>query len=237
MGLSLSAKTVGPPHNTFEWYLHSSGGTLAAGFPVSLGNGDETPLFLDADGIGTRNAGGFKSMFRTAATADREINLPDGDVTLYPELLALLGADAANSTTSAAAVADFSVPLEAGGLYEFEMLLLFKSAATGTSPRFSVEGPAETSWVYYDVITPPASSGVTSLSGNGTQAMAAWGTDFANSTTMPAANTPVLFRVKGMALMSGSAPVLPVSLEIWSEVGASAITLMANSLMRFRKLN
>jgi hypothetical protein len=225
MGLSLATKSVGLPDESFKWYLHNSGEALATGFPVCLGDGTETPLWLDEDGVGFRNSGGFTTSFRCEdATADQElvIHYTAGAGKLYPEIIAVLAADLANSTVTAAAVTGFTAAVVANGLYEFEMLLVFKSALTTTSPRFRVTGPsAQTTWVTYRV---EAASNVATA-------------DFIPTSGPPTADTPYVYRVKGMAKFSGSTPATPIGLDIWSEVATSEIRLMAGSVMKLRKLN
>lgn len=238
---SLTGNTSGPPDNAYTWLFQSGGVSLASGITVGLGDGTETKLYLDSNGVGFKNAGGFVTSLRctdgtAAQTLDFHYTASTGKV--YPQLIAVLAAGNTNSTTTAAAVSSFSTTLAASGLYEFEMILIFESAATTTSPRFSIEGPsAQTTWVAYEIITPPNVATITNPGTSGSQAMSAWGTDFVNVTNMPAASTPAMMRVKGMCLMSGTTPASAVSLEIWSEVAASAITLKAGSMMRFRKLN
>lgn len=239
---SLASKSVGSPDNAYQWLFQSGGVSLATGITVGLGDGTETKLFLDTNGVGFKNAGGFTTNFRcTNATAahNLEFHFTNGAGKVYPDIIALLAADNANSTVTPAAVSGFSVTLAASGLYEFEMILLMETATTTVSPRFSIEGPtAQTTWVSYEILTPlAAGTAITNPGTAGSQVMNAWGTDFVNVTNMPAAATTSLFKVKGMVLISGTAPAVPVSVEIWSETAATAITLKANSMMRFRKLN
>ncbi|MEI6654057.1 MAG: hypothetical protein WCP45_04760 [Verrucomicrobiota bacterium] len=229
MSLSLATKTVGPPDNSYTWYLHSSGVALATGFSVSLGDGTATKLWIDSNGIGFLNAGGYTTSFRCpGATANQTLTFHYAPGEVYPELVAVLAADSVNSTTTAATVAAFSVTLEASALYEFELVLVFKSAATTTSPRFTLNGPtAQTDFVTYEVL------------GNGaTNAQyTAWGTAGTNTVNAPGIATAYACRLRGICKTTSSTPASAVSLDIFSEVGASAITLCIGSYMRFRKLN
>lgn len=76
MATNLGPFAPGTPDNTFEWLLHSSGGTLSPGFQVGLGDGTNTGLWLDDQGIGIKNPFGL-TRIRTLATDDRSIDIPD----------------------------------------------------------------------------------------------------------------------------------------------------------------
>jgi len=228
MGQSLSAKTVGPPDNAFSWYMHSGGGTLATGYTMTLGNGDDTLLWLDSAGIGVKNAGGFVSKLRTAATATQIATLTNASGEVFVDLVSRLASDATNSTVTAAAVASFGVNLEASTTYEFELLLILESVLTTTSPRWTLTGPtSETTFVYYEVMGAGATN---------TQ-YTAWGTAGANVVNAPANNTPYHVKVRGVVKTTATTPATAVGLSIFSEVAASQITLKAESMMTFRKIS
>jgi hypothetical protein len=227
--ISLASKSVGPPDNSFQWYLQCGGISLATGFNVGLGSGTETLLWLDANGIGFTNAAGFHTSFRCDATAHQTLSFhyTAGTGKVYPELMAVLAADASNSTVTPATVGSFSITLAASSVYEFEGVLVFTSAATGTGARFTVQGPsAQTDWVSYEAFT-PASTGTL---------ISAWGTAFSPGAA-PVANTPYACPVRGICKTNGNTPAVAVTLDIFSEIGGSAITLKAGSFLKFRKIN
>jgi hypothetical protein len=227
MGQSLSGKTLGPPDNAFQWYLHSGGSSLAAGYTATLGNGDDTPLWLDSAGIGTKNVGGFVTKIRSAATADRIATFTDAEGEVFVDLVSRLAADATNSTVTPAAVADFGVNLAASSIYEFEIDLILESVITTTSPRWTLTGPtSETTYVYYEN---------TGAAATATQ-FTAWGTAGANAVNAPANNTPYLVKIRGVVKTTSTTPATPVGISIFSEVASSQITLKAGSIMMFRKI-
>ncbi len=230
MATSLSGKSIGNPDNAFIWYLNSGGNAtntgaaaLASGFQVALGDGAETPLWIDSAGIGVRSSGGFVSKIASAATAPRTVTIADSPGTLYPAISATLAADVSNSTVTPATVASFSVALGPSATYDFELLLIFSCAASTTSPRMTVIGPAEIVYVSYELTTNDGS----------TATATAFGTTFANSTNPPAANAPYALRIRGVCKTTSTTPVLPVQVQIYSEVAASSITLKAGSCIRF----
>jgi hypothetical protein len=59
----------------------------------------------------------------------------------------------------------------------------------------------------------------------------------ANAVNAPGVDTPYRIRVTGVCKTTGTLPASTVNLNFFSEVGASAVTLLAGSEMRFRKLN
>lgn len=235
--LSLSTKSVGAPDNAYQWYLHSSGQTLASGLQVALGDGTGTGLFIGTFTIGVCGQYGT-SVLGTNATSTRPVNLANGTGNLFPALTATLATDTSNSTVTLTTVSGFAVTLEASATYEFELFLVFKSAATTTSPQFRINGPtSQTNYVWFEITGPPT---VTTLATSLTRASlqgTAWGVSYLNATDLPAANTPMLFRVRGICSTTSTTPAANVTLDIASEVASSAITLLAGSTMLFRKLN
>lgn len=224
--LSLASKSVGSPDNSYQWYLHSSGAAIATGLQIALGDGSATGLWIGETTIGVVGAAG-KTTIATLSTGTRAVVMADAAGTLWPALDDS-AAETANSTTTAATVANFSVTLEASALYEFELILIFKSAAVATSPRWTLNGPtAQTEFVYYEVTGPGATN---------TQ-YTAWGTAGANAVNAPGINTPYAVYIRGVCKTTATTPASAVTLDIFSEVGASAITLLGGSPMRFRKIN
>lgn len=240
MAINLAYKTVGAPDNAFAWYLHTSGGTLAGGVTVGMGDGTDTPLFMDTDGIGWRTATGFLNRLRCAATANQDIvfHYTAGQGRVFPELVAVLANDASNSTVTASAVPSFGVSLAASTVYEFELILLFRTALAATAPRFRLNGPSgQTAVIAYRIQSAATTAALTNPGTETTQMMTAWGSDFLPTASLPVADVVYPYFVKGIIRTTGTAPTQAVGLEIWSETAASAITLAAGSVMKFRKLN
>jgi hypothetical protein len=238
---SLASLTIAA---AFARYLQNAGTSLATGFLVEFGDGTQTGLWLDSDGIGFKN-NGYVTSFRCAAAAAQTLtfNYTASKGMVYPELVAVLATSATNSTTTPAAVtatdANFKIAKESlavSSVYEFEMTLLFGTAATTTAPQFTITGPSETTLVSYMVQSPPNVATIGSIQTCLGQAFTAFGSAFANNNNMPSTTGYFPFRVRGIMKTSSSAATSDISVSITSEVGSSAITLAAGSVMRFRKL-
>lgn len=212
MATSLSGKSIGAPDNAFAWYLQSGGGSLATGFAVALGNGVETPLWLDEDGIGEIDPAGFVRRTREKVVAT----------------------DQNNSTVTAAAVSALEHALEASALYEFEAVLLCKSAATTTGVQVRVTGPAaQTDYVCYDIHQPTTTTLVTTNTRR--QYFTAFDQNMANADA-PAANEVFPVRIRGILKTTATAPAAPLGISFQSEVAASAVTIAAGSILRLKRI-
>ena len=240
MATALTLKLVGAPDNSFQWYLHSGGVALSTGFPVALGDGTETKLWLDGDGVGFINAGGFNTSFRCSATAHQTLTFhyTAGAGKVHPELIAVLAANATSTSVTPATVASFSTTLAASTVYEFEMILLMGSAATTVSPRITINGPSsQVDTLWFEITGPPT---VTTLLTNGgtraSQQFTAFGSQFTNATDLPATGTPYAFRVKGILKTTGVAPAVPVTIDLASETAGTQVTLYAASMQRFKPI-
>lgn len=233
---SLSAVTIGAPDNAFRWYFQSGGASLSSGITVGLGDGTETKLYLDANGVGFKNAGGFTTSFRCpAATAAQTLTFhyTAGSGEVYPDAVALAANNSSTLTTTPTTVSGFSVTLAAGGIYEFEATLLFNTSNVGTFPRFTLNGPTS-DLVWYEVQGPP--SVTTLLTTTGTrpvQQFTSWASAFSNATALPATGTAYAFRVRGTCRTTASGAV---SVDAFASA-ASAVVFLAGSHMRFRKIN
>lgn len=240
MAIALTNKTVGSPDNSFQWYLHSGGIALSTGFPAALGDGTETKLWLDGDGVGFLNAGGYHTSFRCSATAHQTLTFhytaSAGKV--YPEVIAVLAATATSTSVTPATVASFEATLAASTVYEFEMILLMGTATTTVSPRITINGPtSQTEVVWFEIIGPPT---VTTILTNGgtrpSQQFTAWGSAFTNATDLPGTSTAYAFRVKGICKTTGTTPAVPVTVDLASETAGTQVSLYAASMMRFKPI-
>jgi hypothetical protein len=212
MATSLSGKSIGAPDNAFAWYLQSGGGTLAAGFPVALGNGTETPLWIDENGIG-------------------EV-APTGFIRRITEKV--LATDVSNSTVTAAAVSALEIALVASAVYDFEALLLCKSAATTTGVQVRVTGPsAQTDFVCYDMTQVITNTLLTTNTRR--QYFTAFDQNMANLDA-PAATSLFPVFVRGVIKTTASAPATPLGISFQSEVAASAVTIAAGSILRIKRI-
>jgi hypothetical protein len=226
---------VASPFNEGAPFVLNSGGvTLATGFRVCMGDGTASPLFISTTGIGVVNGSNFRTVMTTLATANRQVNLRDADGDIQPEITAVLAADATNSTVTPTAVSGFEVPVAAGSTYDFEILCIVQSAATTTGVRLMLDGPtAQTSFVSYEI--EHATGTTLTVSNQRRQLLSAFGTEILQLDS-PVAATPFIQRIRGVLKTTGSTPAVPVSLKLSSEVAASTVTLMAGSVMRFRKI-
>ena len=235
MGQSLEFKNLGGFGGVYPWLIHSGGETLAGGMIVQLGNGVETPLFMDADGIGSRNGAG--NLLRVIQPNHGE----DVSVTcqrtgsLYPASRVLLSADVNSTSVTPTAVSGMSVALAQSGLYEIEGSFMVTSAATATGVQLGLSGPSgQTDWVWleWSMIT-----GTTLATNNiRRQQNTAWGVIMANLDS-PISGTPYEIYLRGRCKISGSIPATTAQLTLNTEVAASQVTLKAGSYLDFRRLN
>lgn len=236
--ISLSGKTIGSPDNAYAWYLQCGGIALSTGFHVGLGDGTETKLWLDSDGVGFSNAAGFTTSFRcedAAADQDLTFHYTAGAGKVYPQIVAVLAADATSSSTTPATVASFSATLAASTVYDFEMILLVSTATTTVSPRLTINGPtAQTAVGWFEIEGPVSvSTIIASVPTRSYQQFAAWGTQWANATDLPATGTPLAVRVRGVCKTTGTTPASAVEIGLASETGGTQVTLHAASMMIF----
>lgn len=238
---SLASLTVSA---AFARYLQNGGNTLSSGFLVEFGDGAQTGLWLDSNGVGFKN-NGYVTSFRCAATADQTLtfNYTASKGKVFPELVAVLSTSATNSTVTPAPVTSTDVAfkiakedLAVSSVYEFEMILLFGTAAVTTTPQFSIAGPAETSVLSFEIMGPLNATAIQAPGTRLAQNFTAWGA-FEGAVNMPSTTGYFPFRVRGIMKTSSSAATTDVTVSIYSEVASSAITLSAGSFMRFRKLN
>lgn len=220
MATALSDKSIGTPDNIFNWWLHSSGGTLAAGFAVGLGTGDDTPLWLSSTGVGVKSAGGFVCWLVSNATATQTVNLADFSGTLYPETRVYLGANKSNNTVTTSAIAGFTFMPDVSATYEVEMILLATSAATTTGVQLTLTGPA-------------AGASITLVQDNAPLSITAIGGVYA-ATSAPVATTPFLIVLRGI-LTTATVVSAAIGLSLASEVAASQVQILAGSMLKFRR--
>lgn len=229
MGTSLSTKTPGSPDNSFNWLLHNNGDSLATGFSVTLGNGTESQLVLSSTGIGIRSTGGRHDL-TSAATAVRAWTLADASGTLYPESVLATPTDSVNSTVTPVAVSALDFTPLSGGRYEFEALLIVRSAATGTGIVLQLGAPAEVAFSGW-VSRGPSNTEASEVVKYGSGSPARY-----DGVNMPVINTDYLVALRGIYTVTGT-PSAAIRLQVNSEVAASTVTLKANSFIRHRKIN
>lgn len=131
-------------------------------------------------------------------------------------------ADQANSTVTLANVTDLAFSVAAGGVYGFEFLVVYKSAALTTGLRLEMNGPALGAGLVHYAVDLSVAANVwhtrhspTAYGGAGT------------SLAVDLANTNRLARVMGVLRNGTTAGSL--SLQFASEVATSAVTILAGS--------
>jgi hypothetical protein len=220
MGLSLATKKLGGTDQAFAWLLHMSGTTLATGGQVSLGNGNESPLYLSATGVGIKSAGGFVATLVSQATAARTVNLEDFAGSLYPEKRVYLGTTKASTSTTPSAIASFGFTPEINATYEVILELLATSAATTTGVQLTLTGPA-------------SGAAITLVQDNAPLSINAIGGTYA-ATSSPVATTAFGIVLRGI-LTTGSAVSADIGLSLATEINASQVQILAGSKMTFRR--
>ena len=235
-----------PISAAFARYLQNAGTSLATGFLVEFGDGTQTGLWLDSNGVGFKN-NGYVTSFRCAAAAAQTLtfNYTASQGMVYPEMIRVLSTSGTINTTGPWSTTNYDAnfkidasALAVSSVYEFEMILLFGTAATTTSPQITVTGPAETTFVHYECTGPMTVLTAASTTGTrSTQQFTAFGTLFDNVQVMPSTTGYFPVKVKGIFKTSASAATSALSVSINSEVVGSSVTLLAGSIIKCRKLS
>jgi hypothetical protein len=230
----------------------SSQSVLKSGGSLVLGTSDANDVFLSLGGTnywqleaatgnlkkigpGTGTVQGLPSptLADQAATKDYVDTLNAALTTTINErtLLAVKTSDQSDSTGGFVSVSDLSFAVEAGKWYEFEAVLSTSTAATTTGIYYSFTGPASPTQMSYVVEWYNSSTVPDAMQVAGTS-----GTAY-NSVTAAAGHptTRSVQRITGFLLNGANAGTL--QLQFRTEVAASAVTLHAGSLIRYRKLN
>jgi hypothetical protein len=142
------------------------------------------------------------------------------------EEVTIITGDVANSTTSFADVTGLSFSVTSGKIYHFRAMILFSAALLGTGARFAMSGPASPT-VYANSYT--VASGATSAATGNAAAY-----DVATASTNSASTNGNLAIVEGFVRPSSSGTMI---VRFASEVGSSAITVLAGSWLRYRQLD
>lgn len=134
-----------------------------------------------------------------------------------------ISSDVTNSTTSIADITGLSFPVVAGNRYYFRFSIDFTSAATTTGARFSINGPSASRLSFRVLVDSGtfALSGLMSLTAYDTPATAV------GTSAGTAANFGL---IEGFVTASANGTVIG---RFASEVGASAITVKAGSMVRW----
>jgi hypothetical protein len=212
MGLSLATYTWGDTDAAYQWLLHSSGSDLATGIQLSLGDGTETALGLIAGGVRIKSAAGYQTLLLANNLANVTVDFGK----LVPTRLPVT-ADVATTLTAGVAITDWGWTPEANSTYEVEMVIFLTTASTGTGAQFTVACASATTLRLGDA--------------TGFGIVAPGGTYAATS----AVATTYQLVLKGI-LETGAGTPAALSVTLKSEVGGSAVTVLAKSWAKFTKV-
>lgn len=237
---TLSGSGVSPA-NTKDQLLHIGTGTAGE---ATVRIGDGTPTVLSFVSGGAKVAGTFESdgdlkfdnvlVTRPVGSGALTVTMPNWGGVLPIDQVAVKAADQTNTTVTAAAVTDFSLALEAGATYVFEIMLLGKSVATTTGLQVRLTGPAaEVDLVCYDMMQPSSTALATTNSSR--QYFTALDSNMVNLTA-PTANVVFPTIIRGV-IRTTTTPSAGLGLSFQSEIATSAVTVMAGSVMRVRRVS
>lgn len=235
--MNLAGKTWGGTDQAYKALITKPTATssVASGYALQDGEGTNIGLYVGPNGVGPLNGGGFSSPIGTLATANRTVYVSDASGRLSAELIAVLGADVTNDTTSPSAVSSFGVTLEASAIYEFQITLRVRSASATTGVRTQVTGPTgQLDWACYEcefmtgtaLATPAINRETLTSLATVTQAGA-----------VPASNTDCLIHYRGLLKTTSSTPASDIGISFQSETPSTTVTIRSGSLIRFRKIN
>jgi hypothetical protein len=175
---------------------------------------------------GKQAAGNYAAAGHTHSALDI-VGLPSGGSD--PWTYIKLASDFSISTTAAGDIPGMAFTPAANTQYEFEAMLLVRTAVTTTGPRPGVAWPSGLADGVVRVDAP--SNAVARATANGTIAAEV----VANSTGLPVINRSYPARIVG-TVIAGAAPSGNVRLRLRSETAAVAVTVMAGSFLKWRVL-
>ena len=147
------------------------------------------------------------------------------------EKVVRVATDVSNSTVTFADITGLSFAIAASADYIFEAWLIFQTAATGTGIKVSCNGPASPVAVVMHTVIP---IGITLYASDSCLASRAYDTG-TPSVSIDTANANMLCKVNGIVRNGTTAGTFV--LRFASEVAASAVTIKAGSILRYRKVN
>lgn len=216
-----------------DFVLCAPGEPLAAGFRVEMGDGTATPLGLSGDGVRIYSAANHPTEMRSHASALRVVDLPDAGGMLRPWREMRIPSLVTNATTTPVAVGGLSIPMAemTAGLYEVDIRLIARSAATNVGVRPSITGPAaDLDWLAMEWHFGSATTvGAAILR----QLITAFGGVFAVASA-PAANTPFPIFARGYIRLATDATG-DIGLSLASS-SANEVALLPGGVMRVTRV-
>lgn len=226
--MSTNSLAGAAPSAFYPQLLHLGTGTLAAPFPLRMGDGTQLPITILPTGLGAATLRvGNTDLTQPGVTA-RGVRVADADGSLFPMWQASVAADATNNTVTPAALTLAwhglaSAPTLPAGSYALTAMVLCRSAATTTGVQLTLTGPAATVcatlWTVAGVY-PSHVAGIPAA--------------FA-PTAAPVAAAPFLTRLDATFTLdaAGAAP----GLSLASEVAASMAEVLAGTHLLIRKVS
>ncbi len=153
--------------------------------------------------------------------------IESGGPWLTPLVKSITGSPVVNSTTTLAAVTGLSFAVENGKMYKFRASLIYTSAATTTGARFGLDGPASPTFLAFR--TEGTGTSTTRQVSEGNTAYTHPAAAFAASLT-----TGNIGIVEGFIRPSADGNV---TFQFASEVGSSAISVLAGSCVEYIRLD
>ncbi len=235
-------KSKGSPDNSQNTLLHLYNQTLGSGARVAQGDGTASGLLLFANHFGVENSYGFHTKVGTFASANRAVNLPDGNgfivlgdgsgissVSNFREALddqnKLLSADFATTSNTPQAVSGFNLPVEASSVYKISAVLRVQGASPSHCIRPRLTGP--TSSLSY--LTAKFTANNETLNIN------AFDQDV-NFGSFEGTNTPEIMTIDGILATNSVNPSANFGLSIKSETSGQQVKILAGSLLSLKKV-
>lgn len=236
--MSVNNLTGSSPANTRHQLLHMGNGTLGSTYVIRFGDGTASPLGFTPTGISSTTVGigtTNTTTLGTLATTARAVNLADAEGTLFPATTKVLSAtvNTATASTTPSTLSDFNFTPDASSLYEFDALLIVKSNNATVGITLKLSGPSMTTIMLqtalYDSAGAVAADDTLSSLTSGTPA------NLCVTSSMPAADTNYLLRIKGFYKTGGSTGAVQLTLTAEINTAASYVSAVANSLVTHTK--
>lgn len=234
-------KSKGSPDNSQNTLLHLYNQTLGSGARVAQGDGTASGLLLFANHFGVENSYGFHTKVGTFASANRAVNLPDGNgfivlgdgsgissVSNFREALddqnKLLSADFATTSNTPQAVSGFNLPVEASSVYKISAVLRVQGASPSHCIRPRLTGP--TSSLSYLTAKFTANNETKNINAFDQDV------DFVSFDS----TTPEIMTIDGILATNSVNPSANFGLSIKSETSGQQVKILAGSLLSLKKV-
>ena len=234
-------KSKGSPDNSQNTLLHLYNQTLGSGARVAQGDGTASGLLLFANHFGVENSYGFHTKVGTFASANRAVNLPDGNgfivlgdgtgISNVSDFRAalddrnkLLSADFATTSNTPQAVSGFNLALETNSIYKLSAILRVQGASSSHCIRPRLTGP--TSSLSY--LTAKFTANNETLNINAFDQDVNFGS-FEGT-------TPEIMTIDGILATNSVNPSSNFGLSIKSETSGQQVKILASSLLSLKKV-